>query len=92
MIPAGSYVSDFDASGLANLWSQVEVDIPVESPRISAVPPLNKTFSVPKTPVLPNSLQDHLPKDVKAPEGFAWGVVSATSSGKRLVISELKSC
>nr|BCO16663.1 beta-glycosidase [eukaryotic synthetic construct] len=76
VIPAGSYVSDFDASGLANLWSQVEVDIPVESPRISAVPPLNKTFSVPKTPVLPNSLQDHLPKDVKAPEGFAWGVAS----------------
>lgn len=76
VVPAGQYISDFSANGLSDLWSQVEIDLPVEQPSISSVPPLNTSFDVPKTPLLPSSLQDHLSKDIKAPKGFAWGVVS----------------
>lgn len=76
VIPPGQAASVYDESGLAALWSQVEKSIPVEYAKQTSVVSPKKNFTVPKTPTLPASLQDHA-GSLKAPKGFLFGVASA---------------
>jgi hypothetical protein len=67
--------SNYTADDLNNLWSIVEQDIAVEVANATSVQEVTN-FTVPTTPSLPYSLQDHA-GDLKFPEGFRYGVASA---------------
>nr|BCO16661.1 beta-glycosidase [Sterigmatomyces elviae] len=77
-LPSASAVSSpYNQDALDKLWAEVEKDIPVETPSISSVVPVNNSFAVPKTPTLPRSLQDHATSGRKFPKGFKFGVATA---------------
>lgn len=60
-LPTETAVSGYDQAALDALWALVEEDLPVAEPPISNVQPVNYSFTVPDTPTLPRSLQDHAP-------------------------------
>ena len=74
VIPAGTPAVDYNSAGLSALWSQVELSIPVAIATQTQVVSANRNFTVPNTPKLPSSLQDHANTQYKAPEGFLYGV------------------
>lgn len=74
---ASAAASPYDQDALDKLWAEVEVDIPVASPSLTSVKPVNSSFSVPKTPTLPRSLQDHATSGQKFPKDFKFGVATA---------------
>lgn len=77
IIPTGTAATSYNSAGLSALWSQVETTLTVSRAQQTTVVSAPSNFTVPKTPILPNSLKDNSYPSYKAPKGFLWGVASA---------------